>query len=98
MNKNIQTGIVMMVTFVGSYFLKVSNTKSLTLSAIIGFTFYVLFEIVSWRNNLDKRLEKIEQDVKNIQDTKNANYKIMSNQITKTNSNSNSDQSIEVMK
>lgn len=98
MNKNIQTGIVSLVTFVGSYFFKLSTTNAIAFSVIIGFTFYVLFEIVSWRNNLEKRLEQIERDINNIQKTNNSDYKIASNQIINSNSNSNSNQSIEVMK
>ncbi|MCT4411626.1 hypothetical protein DQM11_03875 [Leuconostoc pseudomesenteroides] len=96
MNKNIQTGIVSLVTFICSHFLKMSTTNAITLSAIIGFTFYVLFEVVSWRLTLDQRLDKIEQDLNEVKERNNSQLEIMSKAIK--DKNISSKQSIEVMK
>ncbi|MCM6834241.1 hypothetical protein NE282_10165 [Leuconostoc mesenteroides] len=96
MNKNIQTGIVSLVTFICSHFLRMSIANAITLSAIIGFTFYVLFEIVSWRLKLDQRLDKIERDIIESNERNHSEFEIKSNAIQSKNVDSN--QSIEVMK
>ncbi|QEA34801.1 hypothetical protein [Weissella soli] len=95
MNKNIQTGIVMAVSFIGSYFFKISTVNAAIFSALIGFTFFVLFEIVKWRTDLESRLYEIERTIKTIKEQSESQYKVLSESID--NKSIASIQTIEVM-